>query len=91
MDIVAVRVIEGRTVHLCFKDGTQHTVDLAPYLRGPIFEQVCSDRELFEAVRVDPEAGTIVRPNGADLAPDVLYTWLPSARSSSRGGARGGT
>jgi hypothetical protein len=32
------------------------------------------DRDYFLQVRVDPEAGTITGPNGADLDPDVLYS-----------------
>lgn len=31
------------------------------------------DLSYFAQVRVDPEAGTIVWPNGADLDPLVLY------------------
>jgi len=31
------------------------------------------DPDFFSQVRVDPEAGTVVWPNGVDLDPDVLY------------------
>ena len=31
------------------------------------------DPDVFGRVRVDDEAGTVVWPNGADLAPEVLY------------------
>ena len=55
------------------KKGNHRTVDLAPFLWGPAFEQIAADDELFAAVRVDPEIGTIVWPNGADLDPDVLH------------------
>ena len=63
----------GFEVRLEFTDGTRKTVDLEPYLEGPVFEPLKEDPALFESVRVDPELGTIVWPNGADLDPDVLY------------------
>jgi hypothetical protein len=30
--------------------------------------------DFFKQVQVDPEAGTLVWPNGVDLCPDVLYS-----------------
>jgi hypothetical protein len=79
MDIVAVEVLEHHVVHLAFADGSERTLDLHPYLRGPVFERVRTEISFFKAVRVDPDAGTIVWPNGADLAPEVLYAARPSA------------
>jgi len=65
--------MSGLSLRLGFTDGTQGDVDLTQYLWGPVFEPVVRDRAMFEAVRVDPELGTIVWPNGADMDPDVLY------------------
>ena len=84
MDIVDVEVIEGHVVRLRFADGTDRTVDLGPYLHGPIFEPIRTDPAAFAAVRVDPDAGTVVWPNGADLAPDTLYAGRPSARMENQ-------
>ena len=71
--IRAVTPLDGFAVRLAFTDGTERTVDLAPYLRGPIFAPLQADPALFRSVRVDPQLGTIVWPNGADIDPDVLY------------------
>lgn len=71
--IRAVVPLADFRVRLTFTDGSERVVDLGPYLRGPIFEPLRRDRELFAAVRVDEQIGTIVWPNGADVDPDVLY------------------
>ena len=71
--IRTVEALDGFRVRLGFTDGSSGEVDLAPHLRGPIFEPLLADRDLFRSVRVDPECETIVWPNGADMDPDVLY------------------
>lgn len=71
--------LDGFRVRLGFTDNTERVVDLEPYLRGPVFEPLREDPELFRAARVDPELGTIVWPNGADICPDVLYESLTPA------------
>ena len=88
MDITAVDVVEGHVVHLSFEDGSERTIDLEPYLRGPVFERVRTDSNFFASVHVDREAGTIVWPNGADLAPDVLYAGGASARMDAEARTR---
>ena len=45
---------------------------MSPYLVGPVFEPLHVPAQ-FAEVTVDPELGTIVWPNGADICPDVLY------------------
>lgn len=70
--IKEVTVLGERRVRLTFTDGSAGEVDLGPLLRGPVFEVVSSDSSVFAQVTVDPQLGTIVWPNGADLDPDVL-------------------
>lgn len=72
VDITKLEIVEDRTVRLWFSDGLERVVDLSPFLWGPVFEDIASNDDLFNNVRVDPEIGTIVWPNGADLDPDVL-------------------
>lgn len=83
MDITHVEVLHDHVVALRFADGTAKTIDLDPYLHGPVFVAIRSAPAVFASVRVDPAAGTIVWPGGADLAPDVLYEGRRSARMES--------
>lgn len=56
-------------------DGLVSEFDLADKLAGPVgpvFEPL-RDPAFFAQVTVGPELGTIVWPNGADLAPDALH------------------
>jgi hypothetical protein len=71
--VTAVEILEGFKVRLTFKDGTVGAVDLADMIgEGPIFEPL-QDRAYFAKVRVNRTLGTIVWPNGADVAPETLY------------------
>ena len=60
-------------VHVCFEDGLTADVDLS-YLcdYGGVFMPL-ADPDYFRRLRADPEAGTIVWPNQADIAPETLY------------------
>ncbi|MGO9977399.1 MAG: DUF2442 domain-containing protein [Solirubrobacteraceae bacterium] len=71
--IAQVEPLKGRWIWLSFADGAVHEVDLAHLLAaGGVFATIRDDRAVFEAVRVDPEFGTIEWPGGVDLDPDVL-------------------
>ena len=77
--VKAVEPLDEFKVRLTFTDRSVRDIDLDSYLCGPVFEAIRNDRQLFRAVRVDNEAGTIVWPNGADIDPDVLYLGLKPA------------
>jgi hypothetical protein len=73
ISVTSVEVLGHYRLRLGFSDGLVRDVDLS-YLRdrGPIFEPL-RDPEFFAQVRADPEARTVVWPNGADLDPLVLH------------------
>lgn len=74
IDVVEVRPTGKHRLWLRFADGAAGELDIAAFVRlDGVFAPLC-DRAFFSTVRVDPEAGTIVWPNGADLDPDVLYS-----------------
>ncbi len=63
----------GYAVRVRFKDGLAAEVDLSHLLAyGGVFEPL-RDVEYFRKLHVDTEAGTIVWPNKADIAPETLY------------------
>jgi Protein of unknown function (DUF2442) len=73
---------EGYTVHVRFEDSTSADIDLSYLLDyGGIFEPL-RDTEYFRQLRADRDAGTIVWPNEADIAPETLY-----AHAQRRAGA----
>ena len=72
-DIIEVHPLDRYRLKLRFDDGVEGVVDVSS--RVP-FDGVFAplvDPEYFSQVRVNPELGTVVWPNGADLDPIVLY------------------
>ncbi len=57
-------------IHLTFNDGTEASVDFAPWLSGAVFEPL-KRPAYFRKFFVD--GGTVAWPNGADIAPETLY------------------
>ena len=84
--VTAVEVIGPYTVDVQFADGTRQRIDLQPVLAGEIYGPL-RDPSLFEKVQVDPEAQTLVWPNGADFDPATLHDW-PSYAEAFRGRAK---
>lgn len=60
------------TVH--FEDGTEQLIDFEPVLHGELFAPLRNEA-VFNSVRLDSEAGTLVWPNGADFDPATLHDW----------------
>jgi len=60
----------GYRIRLTFNDLSRGTVDFRPWLDGPVFEAL-RDPQYFRKFFVD--GGTVVWPNGADIAPETLY------------------
>ena len=69
----------GYRLYLTFNDGSANTVDFAPWLEGPVFEPL-KDQAFFRRFFV--EGGTVVWPNGADIAPETLYAWAKSSAAA---------
>lgn len=78
VDVVEVRVIGPARLWLSFADGAEGEIDFSRRSWQGIFEPL-QDPSYFSRVAVDPELGTIVWPNGADIAPETLYEWAVTA------------
>lgn len=71
--LIDARPLDGYTARVSFNDGTTADVDLSYLARqGGIFAPLL-DVDYFRRLRAGAEAGTIVWPNGADIAPETLY------------------
>jgi hypothetical protein len=57
-----------------FDDHSTQTIDFGPILAGELYGPL-RDLSLFNQVRIDPEAHTLLWPNGADFDPATLHDW----------------
>jgi hypothetical protein len=74
-DIIAVEVLPDYRLRLSFKTGDAGEISVAQILNNDfsgIFQPL-KDEAYFRQVSVNPDIGTIVWPNGADIAPNLLY------------------
>lgn len=69
----------GFRIHLVFNDQSESTIDFEPWLDGPIFEPLKAPGYFC---RFFVEGGTVVWPNGADIAPETLYEAAQATRSN---------
>lgn len=72
--VASFTVVAPYTIHVSFSDGTEQRIDFRPVLEGPLFGAL-QDLRTFGQVVLDPEAGTLVWPNGADFDPATLHDW----------------
>ena len=72
-----VTTVESAGPHMLrigFDDGSSRTINFSPVLAGSLFGPL-RDPRLFAQVAIDPEAHTLVWPNGADFDPETLHDW----------------
>lgn len=72
-DVVEVEPLDEHRLRLRFEDGAAGVVDVAELVEFHGVFAPLADKAYFDRVRVEPDLGTVVWPNGADLDPDVLY------------------
>jgi hypothetical protein len=71
--IVGVAVLRPHVMRLLFDDGLVRDIQYVPGQSTGSMVLPLDDPDFFAQVRVDAEAGTVVWPNGLDLAPEVLH------------------
>jgi hypothetical protein len=72
-EIVEARASGGHRLLLTFRSGECREVDLASFVTFDGVLEPLRVPQYFSTVRVDPDLGTVVWPNGVDFCPDVLY------------------
>lgn len=69
----------GFRIYVAFNDGSDATLDFQQWLTGPVFDAL-KNPGYFRRFFV--EGGTVVWPNGADIAPETLYEAAQATRSN---------
>ncbi|HBI43074.1 MAG TPA: DUF2442 domain-containing protein [Planctomycetales bacterium] len=69
--VVSAEVCGPHHLSLTFSDGTGGVADVGTLLYGPVFEPL-REAGYFARAKLDRVCGTVVWPNGADIAPEAM-------------------
>ena len=72
--VQAFEIVGPYILKVDFDDGMSRTIDFRPVLAGELYGPL-RNLDLFNRVQVDPEARTLIWPNGADFDPTTLHEW----------------
>jgi Protein of unknown function (DUF2442) len=75
-DIISAQSIAPYQIHIRFEDGIAGTIDLRECIKFEGIFAALQDPNYCATVQINPEIGTLVWGNGADLDPDVLYSMV---------------
>jgi len=73
VDVTGVEVLGDHRLRLTFEDGVVGDVSFTDRSEWRGVAEPLAHPSFFAQVRVDPEIGTVVWPNGFDMAPEPLY------------------
>lgn len=71
--VTDVEPLDGYRLKVTFNDDAVRTIDRSFLLHGTLGESL-RDNDYFRKARVDPDARTVVWPNGLDPAPELLHS-----------------
>lgn len=73
-DVIDAKYVGEFKIKVFFEDGKNGVVDFQPYIqKGGVFNNL-KDKNYFQTFAVNKDIGTICWPNGADVAPESLYS-----------------
>jgi len=72
--VTTFKILAPFILNVEFDDKTTQKINFKPILKGSIYGPL-NDLALFNQVKIDPEAHTLVWPNGADFDPATLHDW----------------
>lgn len=84
--VTSFEIVGPYSLRVEFDDGTSREIDFRPILAGELFGPLV-ELAVFNQVRLDEEAHTLVWPTGADLDPATLHDWsdlLPQLRAMAK-------
>ena len=81
--VVRFAIVGAYTLRVEFDDGTEQVVNFRPMLEGALYGPL-QDEAMFNRVEIDPEAHTLVWPNGSDFDPETLHDWPKYVRTLKR-------
>jgi Protein of unknown function (DUF2442) len=73
--VTDVEALGSHRLRLRFEDGAEGELDFGTESWDGVFAPL-EDPAYFARVELDDELGTIVWPNGADVAPETLHRWV---------------
>ncbi len=84
-NLKSIEFLDGYVIRATLDDGSTREIDFEEHLWGPMFEPL-KDPAFFRAGKIDPEAQTVIWPNGADVAPEVWSRGFPEDAPAKEAG-----
>lgn len=78
--ITKIRLLKNKIIRLNFSDGTEKSIDFAPFIKDDQLSRSLLDPAYFKQVKVYENGRGVYWPNGYDFCPDFLRHHIPDVK-----------